>query len=329
MDSSSDDLDERRQRKLAQMSRRDEERKLGVQTKQDERKLVTSTNVGRKYFEEEYPLMKSQIEDLFSKLSVNHDEKYIQELAEHLQKMEKFITEHVDILRSRDIANAQSDVMKLRAQLHALQSQTLSSSHRMDFTKTNEENLKQEHEESNSILSSSTTNIIVSSNTINISNKNNELIRLDSIDLNGKDVAIENLNQCELFLKGVPSSLQIKNLQACILIVGPCSRSILIDECRQCEFALACQQLRIHTSNECDFYVHITAQPIIEDCHNLRFAPYNVEYNLKDEHIKQSGLTWTKDYWNDVRDFNHMIVGIPSPNWEIIEEEERKEWSLD
>ncbi|CAF2661032.1 unnamed protein product [Rotaria sp. Silwood2] len=324
---SSDDLDERRQRKLAQMSRRDEERKLDLQTKQDERKLATSTNIGRKYFDQEYPLMKSQTEDLFSQLSVNHDEKFMQELADRLQQMEKFITEHVDILRSRDIANAQSDVMKLRAQLHALQYQNLSSSHRMDFTKSNEENSKQEHEESNLITPS--TNIIVSSNTINISNKNNELIRFDSSALNGKDVAIENLKQCELFLKGVPSSLQIKNLHACILIVGPCSRSILIDQCEQCEFALACQQLRIHTSNECDFYVHITAQPIIEDCHNLRFAPYNVEYNLKDEHIKQSGLMWTKDYWNDVRDFNHMIVGMPSPNWQIIEEEERKEWSLD
>jgi hypothetical protein len=90
------------------MSRRDDERKLDLQTKQDERKLATSTNVGRKYFEQEYPIMKSQIEDLFSKLSINNEENSIQELADQLQKMEKFITEHVDILRPRDIANAQS-----------------------------------------------------------------------------------------------------------------------------------------------------------------------------------------------------------------------------
>ncbi|CAF3372878.1 unnamed protein product [Rotaria socialis] len=324
---SSDDLDERRQRKLAQMSRRDEERKLDLQTKQDERKCTTSTNVGRKYFEQEYPLMKSEIEDLFSQLSVNHhDEKILQDIVDRLQTMEKFLTEHVDILSSRDVANGQGDVTKLRQKLNSLQYETLSSTHRMGFTKTQEETPKKE-EESNSKVPSA--NFIASSNTINISNKNNELIRLESADLNGKDVAIENLKQCELFLKGVPSSLQIKNLNACILIVGPCARSILIDQCQQCEFALACQQLRVHTSTECDFYVHITAQTIIEDWHNLRFAPYNVKYNLKDEHIKQSGLLWTKDYWDDVRDFNHMVVGMPSPNWRIVEEEERKEWSID
>jgi hypothetical protein len=111
MESTDDLLDERKQRKLAQMSRRDEERKIDLQTKQDERQLATSTNVGRKYFEQEYPLMKSEIEDLFSKLSVNKNENSIQELADRLQKMEKFITEHVDILRSRDIANAQSKIL--------------------------------------------------------------------------------------------------------------------------------------------------------------------------------------------------------------------------
>ena len=108
MESTEDFLDERKQRKLTQMARRDEERKLDLQSKQDERKLTTSTNVGRKYFEQEYPQMKSQIEDLFSQLTIKNDENAIQDLADRIQKMEKFITEHVQILRSRDIANAQS-----------------------------------------------------------------------------------------------------------------------------------------------------------------------------------------------------------------------------
>lgn len=341
MDSVDNTLDERKQQKLAQMTLRNQVRKDDLQSKSDERQATTSTNAGRKTFEQEYPVLKSQIEELFGRLAINRDENAVQDLAERIQKLEKFVTEHVEILRSRDVANAQStfregfefysrevllaDVMKLRAQLNSLQGATLSSSHRIDFSQIHDEPPPTEQPP----VVSPAANLPVSSNTISISNKANELIRLDASDLNGKDVAIENLTQCEIFLKGVPSSIQIKNLQACILVVGPCHRSILIDQCTQCEFALACQQLRIHTSTECDFYVHITAQPIIEDCTNLRFAPYNVEYKLKNEHIQQSGLTWTRDYWNDVRDFNHMVVGAPSPNWQIIEEEGRKEWSLD
>jgi hypothetical protein len=166
-------------------------------------------------------------------------------------------------------------------------------------------------------------------NTVNVNNKHDEFIHFESSEVNGKDVAIENLEHCEIFLKGIPSTLQIKNLHGCVIIVGPCSRSVNIDECHQCEFALACQQLNVHTSDECDFYVHISAQPIIEDCHHCRFAPYNVEYQSKQNDIIQSGLIWTVDYWNNVLDFNHATPGVHSPNWETIEEEERKGWSLD
>lgn len=327
MDPSDELIDERKQKKLAQMARRNEERKLGIQSLQDERNLTTSTGTGRKTFEQEYPQMKSQIEDLLQKMSINENDNSFQELVEQVQRLEKFITEHATILRPRDLANAQTDVLKLRNQLINLQDRTLALIHRVDFQKQeNHENKAETNKTSND--SNPTKNYVVSANTVEISNKTDQLIRLNECDISGKDVAIENLVQCKVFLCGVPSSIQIKNLQSSVLIVGPCSRSILIDQCVQCEFAFGCQQLRVHTSSECDFYVHITAQPIIEDCQELRFAPYNVKYELKDEHIRQSGLNWSKDYWDDVRDFNHMIPGIPSPNWSIIEEEERKEWGL-
>ncbi|CAF4735426.1 unnamed protein product [Rotaria sp. Silwood1] len=145
-------------------------------------------------------------------------------------------------------------------------------------------------------------------NTVNVANKHDELIHFNPDDVNGKDVAMENLEHCEIFMKGIPSSLHIKNLHGCVIIVGPCSRSVDIDECHQCEFALACQQLH---------------------CYRCRFAPYNVEYQSKQHDIAQSGLVWAVDYWDDVLDFNHKTPDVHSPNWETIEEEERKGWSLD
>lgn len=165
---------------------------------------------------------------------------------------------------------------------------------------------------------------------VNVANKHDEFIQFDSDTVNGKDVAIENLEHCEVVLKGIPSTLHVKNLHGCIIVVGPCSKTVWVDECHQCEFAVACQQLYVHTSEECDFYVHITtAQPTIEDCHHCRFAPYNVEYQSKASDIIRSGLIWSRDYWNNVLDQNHRTPGVHSPNWETIEEEERKEWSLD
>ena len=109
MEVTDDLLDERKQRKLSQMARREEERKSDLQSKQDERNATTSTGSGRKYFEQEYPQMKSQVEDLFQRLSINENSNAVQELVDQLQKLEKFITEHAAILRSRDLANAQCE----------------------------------------------------------------------------------------------------------------------------------------------------------------------------------------------------------------------------
>lgn len=164
----------------------------------------------------------------------------------------------------------------------------------------------------------------MSLNTVNVSNKHDQFLQLKSAEVNGKDVVISDLEHCAIFLKGIPSSLQIKNLHNCVIIVGPCSKTVDIDECHQCEFALACQQLFVHTSDECDFYVHITRQPVLEDCHHCRFAPYNVDYQSKQSDIQQSGLTWTVDYWSD-----SVNASESSSDLETIDEEERKEWSLD
>ena len=38
-------------------------------------------------------------------------------------------------------------------------------------------------------------------------------------------------------------------------------------------------QIRIHDAVDCDFYLHVMSQPIIEHCRNIRFAPYNLQYN--------------------------------------------------
>ena len=51
--------------------------------------------------------MKIEVEELFQRLAINNEESSLQELADRLQKLEKFITEHADILRSRDLGTAQ------------------------------------------------------------------------------------------------------------------------------------------------------------------------------------------------------------------------------
>ena len=42
--------------------------------------------------------------------------------------------------------------------------------------------------------------------------------------------------------------------------------------CAQTTFVLAGRQIRIHTSNRCDVYVHAASHPILEHCREFRRA---------------------------------------------------------
>ena len=117
--------------------------------------------------------------------------------------------------------------------------------------------------------------------------------------------------------------------QTCLIEGFSYSRVILnfYFSCSDSVIATGCQQLRVHHTTNTDFYLHVTSRAIIEDSKNVRFAPYNVQYPLLSEHYAMSGLDLAVNNWYDVDDFNWLAMNTPSPNWRVLEEENRKtEW---
>eukprot|EP00041_Stephanoeca_diplocostata_P013884 m.248132 g.248132 ORF g.248132 m.248132 type:complete len:165 (+) comp19501_c0_seq32:1247-1741(+) len=107
--------------------------------------------------------------------------------------------------------------------------------------------------------------------------------------------------------------------KSCIQVcIGPVSRSLLLHECTGCEFHIACQQLRIHTSTATDFHIHVTSKAIIEDCRDLRFAKYAWTYDGIEEDYRVSGLRRDVNNWDKVDDFNWLNPTEASPNWSIM-----------
>eukprot|EP00041_Stephanoeca_diplocostata_P013887 m.248229 g.248229 ORF g.248229 m.248229 type:complete len:172 (+) comp19501_c0_seq45:138-653(+) len=92
---------------------------------------------------------------------------------------------------------------------------------------------------------------------------------LQAPEVSGKDVEISSLRNCTVEIAGQPNALHMRDLKSCKVCIGPVSRSLLLHECTGCEFHIACQQLRIHTSTATDFHIHVTSKAIIEDCRVL------------------------------------------------------------
>ncbi|XP_065206726.1 tubulin-specific chaperone C-like [Planococcus citri] len=157
--------------------------------------------------------------------------------------------------------------------------------------------------------------------------RENENLMLKHEEVFLKDVTFRDLKSCQIRIDGGANTVHFVSLTDCLILCGPVSTSIFVDKCTNCTFVVACQQLRVHHTFDTKFYVHVTSRAIIEDCKTVYFAPYNWNYDGIDEHFQKVNLDKAVNNWNLVNDFN-WLSSVPSPNWKIIEENERKtEWS--
>ena len=159
-----------------------------------------------------------------------------------------------------------------------------------------------------------------------MSDKSNEVTRLDRATLKHKDVLLSKLDGCKIFLEGSSSTLQLKDLRNCLVISGPVETSVFVTACSHCTFSVACQQLRIHESHHLTVYQQ-SSGCIIEDTTNCGFGPYHVTYPGIKEDFQEANLSpEEKDRWRKVEDFNYIVANKPSPNWKIIPENEREQF---
>ncbi|KAG0371522.1 hypothetical protein BGX24_001550 [Mortierella sp. AD032] len=142
-----------------------------------------------------------------------------------------------------------------------------------------------------------------------------------------KDVALTNLTDCTINLvHTLPlGAIHIKNLKRCVLVIPPVSGSILLHDCEGCTLVGACHQSRMHTSTNMDIYLHVTSEPIIEDCTDMRFAPYPYQEVLPSDQLLTlffaAGLRPEKNLFDHVKDFN-WLRQQQSPNWRLLEASE-------
>ncbi|XP_014669483.1 PREDICTED: tubulin-specific chaperone C-like [Priapulus caudatus] len=156
-----------------------------------------------------------------------------------------------------------------------------------------------------------------------------ETLHVDNSEIFEKDVSLSRLKDCIMKLHGSPNTLHIDKLQGCKVFTGPVFTSVFIDSCKDCTFVIACQQLRMHTTSDCDIYLHVTSRAIVEDSKGLRIAPYNYRYDGLDEDYKKSRLNRETNNWDDLDDFNWLASDKHSPNWSVLSDEQRvKTWEV-
>ncbi|KAH0785975.1 tubulin-folding cofactor C [Histomonas meleagridis] len=127
---------------------------------------------------------------------------------------------------------------------------------------------------------------------------------------NGELVSLHKVKNSTVLIPNETPALTLNSIEDSIIIVPHITGSARITGCHRCKFVLSLKQLRIHDTSECDFYISVYGNPIIEKCNKLRFGPFDVSSPS------------SCGPWNNVKDFD-FATEDHSPNWCEIPVNER------
>ena len=315
-------IDSKRATVTDRLQKRDEERLADLQKRKEVKDSTTASNETLDFFLSKFEVSKNEVDSLLDQSdSVEKAmmSSHFDDIQREYEALQRFVTDNTLYLPAYEITKAQDSVVKLKNTI-AEKREQLMPKKKFAFSlkkKASEKDAKVEvkKEEKKKLNVAHTECSFVDLNRQN-------LCKVGSA-LQGKDVALARLNDCTVRLKGSPGTLVMDNLTNCTVFCGPVAGSIFIDGCKDCSFILACQQLRIHTTTDSQFYIHVTSKAIIEDCTRVDFAPYNWKYDDLDNHYEVSGLSRSINNWDDVDDFNWLASDKRSPHWNVLAEDKR------
>lgn len=332
---------EKREKLTERLLRREEERQTEVEKKRVERQNASLKQESTDYFSSTFQEEKKKIEQKIAGLVEVEKLKMIaffDDISADIQLLQKFVSDSAMFLPSYELKVALESISKLQNSLSEKRDELLPKKKFAFKSRKRDAGHPKGTVEIDSVKKNGTTTttsknaqVISDSGKMecSVTDKQSELVRLDAPDVNGKDAGLTHLEDCVVKIYGAPSTLHVSSLRNCQVFCGPVQGSVFVENCKNCLLVVACQQLRVHTTTDTQFYLHVTSRAVIEDTTRVEFAPYSWTYDTIDDHYAAVGLNRKRNNWDDVDDFNWLASDQHSPNWGLIAEEKRAiSWEL-
>ncbi|XP_072689081.1 tubulin-specific chaperone C [Canis lupus baileyi] len=313
------------------LQRREQERQLEVERRKQKRQNQEVEEEKSDFFAAAFARERAAVEEL---LESGESMEQLDEAAARLQGLQKLVNDAVLFLAAYDLRQGQEALTRLQATL-AERRQELQPKKRFAF-KTRRKDAVSATTVDAAPGPAAAEGILAfppplkeegggigSGFVFGFSNVESQVLEKRAEELHQRDVLLTELSKCTVRLYGNPNTLRLAKARGCTLLCGPVSTSVFLEDCSDCVLAVACQQLRVHTTRGTRIFLQVTSRAIVEDCSGIQFAPYTWSYPGIDKDFEGSGLDRSKNNWNDIDDFNWLARDTASPNWSILPEEER------
>lgn len=306
------------------IKKRDEERKAEANRRKEETESKKPENEKIDVFDTNFNEIKEEIEEkLTQDIEQDQLKEYVDDVMQDIRRLQKLLTDSTKFLPSVRITFVQNIINKLEKDLKVKEEQ-LKPKKKFAFKKAK----KVQGPLKSNLKIEKTEETIESTKDIGFSleEREDENIVLEQEQINQKDILLSKMKNCTVRILGCPGTVHLVNIDNCTILSGPSSTSVFIELSKNSKVVMAAQQFRIHKTESTDFYIHVTSRAIIEDCKNVRFAPYALNYENLEDHYKLSGLDKETNNWQLVNDFNWLTTSKKSPNWDVIPENDRLEF---
>ncbi|KAH9423504.1 tubulin-binding cofactor C [Dermatophagoides pteronyssinus] len=259
---------------------------------------------------------------ILDELNCDQDDKLtrIDNISKKIDEIKNLVHQYTPTMIAYDIRSCNDIIKELETTLQKYRVPTKPFKFSFDIRKKSGNNNSTKTVDAVDSSSSSSSNpaMIIELDTPGFKNRSNENLILDKPEqTDGKDIVIESLDNCQLRIQGVPSSLRLRNLRNCQIYTGPVRTSTYVEKCSECQFEIIAQQIRIHETKKCDFYLHVTSRIIMENSSDLRFGQYKWLYDQLDNDFKRSNIDPLMNNWKCIDDFD-CVHQNQSPNWSFI-----------
>lgn len=100
-----------------------------------------------------------------------------------------------------------------------------------------------------------------------------------------------------LFYPQFSNTASISDCDGCRpIVLGPVKDLVVLQRLRNCHVSVICRRLIISDSKNLIVFINTPTSPIVTDnCHNVKFAPYNVYYDVSRNYnlaYEYQGLWW-------------------------------------
>lgn len=318
--------------KILSLKNREVERQQNLQKKRDDYNQRLADNEKLDFFHtmfSEKQLCINKLKNLSKSINKEQLPEHFNQIYKEIISLQKYVASSNIFLRHYDLQKCQAILNEVTVEVKLLEDELLP---KKKFSFKNKTRQEKKIQHSNGKLTKDEIDFSnkqnLDDNSCGYFNRTSDFLELKDNDIFQKDVNLTNLENCIVCLKGSASTLHLNHLKNCKIFSGPVSTSIFAENCENSILVIACQQLRLHSSNNIQIYLHVTSRAIMEDCTNISVAPYNWKYEGMEKDFEKANLNSYNNNWKCFDDFN-WLNEKHSPNWkEIKEEEQIRDWDL-